>query len=140
NFNYAQYIDQSIQSVLAQTYDHFELIICDDGSTDGSLRVIEPYAQRDPRVRLLAKVHGGQASALNEAFRHCQGDIICLLDSDDCYAPLKLEKLVQHYQAQTAAGMSVHALNVVDSDGGTIQRIPYLTAFERGWICQRVVR
>ncbi len=139
NYNYGQFIGDAIDSVLTQTYDHFELIVCDDGSTDQSVSIVESYVQRDPRVRLIAKPNGGQASALNEAYRHSRGQIVCLLDSDDRYAPSKLERLVEHYRGDATTGMSVHALHVIGTDSQVIQRIPFLTAFEGGWIAQRVV-
>ena len=52
-FNYGAYVGEAIESALAQTYENFEMIVCDDGSTDNSCEVIEPYARRDPRIRLI---------------------------------------------------------------------------------------
>src|SRR4051794_30087692 len=75
NYNYADYIRQTIESVLVQTYAKWELIICDDGSTDQSIAVIESYLERDRRIRLLRKPNGGHASALNAAFSVCRGDL-----------------------------------------------------------------
>lgn len=140
NRNYAAYVGEAIQSVLDQTYPHFELIVCDDGSTDESVAVIESYARRDPRVQMVVKCNGGQASALNEAYRHARGEVVCLLDADDRFAPDKLEKVVQQFRAEPAAGLLVHALHVVDATGRAIQRIPFLSAFERGWLASRVIR
>src|ERR1700730_12123769 len=67
NYNYARYIGEAIQSVLDQTYRVFELLICDDGSTDNSCDVVESYANRDSRVKLFRKRNGGQASGYNIA-------------------------------------------------------------------------
>src|SRR5882757_4789136 len=64
NYNYAQYVGGAIESVLSQTWPNFELIVCDDGSTDNSIAVIEPYL-KDPRVRLIRKTNGGQATGFN---------------------------------------------------------------------------
>ena len=60
NYNYESYVGQAIESVLNQTNGKFELIVCDDGSTDGSCDVIERYARADPRVRFLRKATGGR--------------------------------------------------------------------------------
>src|SRR6202789_3319887 len=98
NYNYARYIGESIQSALQQTYPNFELIICDDGSTDDSVSVIEEYLRKDPRVQLIRKANGGQASGFNAAFAASRGEIISLLDSDDRYLPNKIERVVADFQ------------------------------------------
>ena len=67
NYNYARYIGESLQSALEQTYSNIEIIVCDDGSTDESVRVIEEYQRKDPRVQLIRKANGGQASGFNAA-------------------------------------------------------------------------
>ena len=108
NYNYANYIGQSIESVLQQTYQHWELIICDDGSTDNSVAVIESYVQRDKRIRLACKPNGGHTSVLNLAFSLSSGDIICFLDSDDLYLPQKLAAVVSACANQPNAGLVVH--------------------------------
>src|SRR5271170_2638660 len=98
NYNYARYIGESIQSALDQTYDNLELIICDDGSTDDSVRVIEEFERKDSRVRFIRKGNGGQASGFNAAFAASQGEIIPLLDSDDRFLPHKVERIVANFQ------------------------------------------
>src|ERR1700688_3577180 len=90
NYNYAEYIAQAIDSVLEQTYQNFELIICDDGSTDNSRTVISGYCLRDPRISLITKENGGQASGFNAAFASSTGELMCFLDSDDIFRPAKL--------------------------------------------------
>ncbi len=74
NYNYAEYIRQAIESVLAQTYKNFELIICDDGSTDNSKEIIAGYCLHDSRISLIAKENGGQASGFNAAFAASTGE------------------------------------------------------------------
>jgi glycosyltransferase involved in cell wall biosynthesis len=108
NYNYANYIRQTIESVLHQTYTKWELIICDDGSTDQSIAVIGPYLERDHRIRLLRKSNGGHTSALNAAFAVCRGDLVCLLDSDDLFLPAKLERVTQACEASPQKGVIVH--------------------------------
>lgn len=93
NYNYATFLPQAIDSVLAQTYEGWELIIVDDGSTDGSRAIIEGFADRDARIKAVFKPNGGQASAFNAGYANVSGDIICFLDSDDYFVPNKLEKI-----------------------------------------------
>src|ERR1700733_5747385 len=110
NYNYERYIGDSIQSALDQTYSNFELIICDDGSTDDSVRIIDEYVRRDPRLRLISKENGGQASGFNAAFAASRGEIIALLDSDDIFLPNKVERVVEDFQAHPDAGFGVHRI------------------------------
>jgi hypothetical protein len=108
NYNYARYIGQSIESVLAQTYRNWELIICDDGSADESPSIIGRFANRDSRIKALYQPNGGHTSALNAAFALCQGEVVCFLDSDDLYLPGKLESVVAACANDPVAGLVIH--------------------------------
>jgi glycosyltransferase involved in cell wall biosynthesis len=138
NYNYAGYLGAALGSVLAQTYDRLEVLVCDDGSTDESCAIVESYAARDPRVKLSRKDNGGAASALNVAYRGSQGEIVCLLDADDTFEPTKLEAVVRAFGEQRC-GLLVHPLLVVDGSGAAIQRKPAFGRFESGWIADRVL-
>jgi len=98
NYNYAKFLPECIGSILNQTYQNFEIIIVDDGSKDNSREIIEEYAKKDKRIKPIFKENGGQASAFNEGFKHCSGEIICFLDSDDKFKPNKLEKVVEVFK------------------------------------------
>jgi len=117
NFNYARYLGEAIDSVLGQTYTNFEMIVCDDGSTDDSCEVVERYVQRDPRVRLVTKQNGGQASAWNAAYRECRGEIVCFLDADDRYLPEKLERVVQAFLSHPDSGFAGDRMFRIDAVG-----------------------
>src|SRR5467141_1674551 len=69
NYNYGAYLGDAIESALQQTYDKLEVVICDDGSTDGSPRILEGYRSRDRRINVVYQANGGQSLALNAAFR-----------------------------------------------------------------------
>jgi len=141
NYNYGAYIGEAIESVLAQTYDHFELIVVDDASTDDSCAVVERYAQHDPRIILLrSPVNQGQVAAFNRAFAVSRGEIICFLDSDDLLVPTKLEQVVACFRAHPRAGVLNHKMLMVDMRTGATQEMPYVSRFETGWIADRVVR
>ncbi|GHT01605.1 hypothetical protein AGMMS50276_29960 [Synergistales bacterium] len=99
NFNYAEYLPQAIESVLEQTFDDYELIIVDDGSTDDSLKIIRQYAEISTKIIPVTKANGGQTSAFNVGFSVSQGRIIALLDSDDYWYPQKLEKIVESHKS-----------------------------------------
>ncbi len=114
NYNYAHYLPEAIDSVLAQTYGHWELIIADDGSTDRSREVVRAYCERDARIRLLCKPNGGQATGFNLAFAHSAGELICLFDSDDALCPRKLERTVQAHLAAPQSGFGLHRFQRVN--------------------------
>src|SRR5438105_11095189 len=91
NYNYERFRADAIDSALAQSYPNTEVIVVDDGSTDGSQQVVERYAGR---VIPILKENGGQGSAYNTGFAACHGDIVCFLDADDTIAPTAMSKAI----------------------------------------------
>ena len=82
-YNVEKYLRECVDSVIAQTYTHIEIILVDDGSTDGSSAICDAYAQMDARIKVIHKANGGQASARNVAMDTMQGEYVMFLDSDD---------------------------------------------------------
>jgi glycosyltransferase involved in cell wall biosynthesis len=93
-YNVEAYIAGAIESVLAQTFADYELLVVDDGATDGTAAIAEKFARRDDRVHLLRKGNGGLSSARNAALRHATGELLAILDSDDLWEPRFLEAQV----------------------------------------------
>lgn len=89
------YLEESIISVLEQTYKDFELILVDDGSPDGCPEICDRYAQKDSRVRVIHKENGGLSSARNAGLSIAQGEYVYMIDSDDSIEPFTLEKALQ---------------------------------------------
>lgn len=125
NYNYGNFIGPAIESVLRQSYTHFEMIVCDDGSTDHSCQVVRGYAAHDTRLRLIEKANGGQASAFNAAFQSCRGEIVCLLDSDDLFEPMKLKRIVDMFRSDPECGIVYHFVRVIDESGQTLKIMRY---------------
>jgi glycosyltransferase involved in cell wall biosynthesis len=140
NYNYGNFIGRAIQSVLDQTYPHFELIICDDGSSDDSCAASQPYLERDRRIRLIRKGNGGQASGYNAAYRQSGGDVICLLDSDDVYNTRKLEKVIEAFRSRPESGFVGHRLLRVDEHGNPEGIAPLFGQMPSGWQAPRMLR
>ena len=93
SYNCAQYIGETIESVIAQTYTNWEMVIVDDCSTDNSLSVINSYTEKDKRIKLYQlPVNSGAAVARTEAMKQEQGQYMAFLDSDDLWLSTKLEK------------------------------------------------
>ena len=139
NYNYGQYVGAAIESMLRQTYRNFEVIVCDDGSTDDSREVISRYQVRDPRVQLLAKENGGVSSALNAAYAASRGEIICLLDADDLFNAQKLEKVVAAFQTFTRSGVCLNRIVKVDKNDRTFG-YPGPVVFAEGWLAAEALR
>lgn len=110
NYNYDRYIGEAIDSALNQSYDRIEVIVVDDGSTDDSRKIISYY----DRIIPVLKENGGQASALNAGFAASKGDIICFLDSDDIFAPGKVEEVVRAFNLSPDIGWCFHPLHTLD--------------------------
>jgi Glycosyl transferase family 2 len=140
NYNYARYIGETIQSVLDQSYANFELLVCDDGSTDDSVSVIEQFQQKDPRVHLIRKVNGGQASGFNTAFAASHGQILAFLDSDDVCLPAKLAKIVASFQRHPDSGFGVHRVIRVNEARRRQGVWPLSGELPKGWYGPRLLQ
>lgn len=140
NYNYAEYICQAIESVLSQTYENFELIICDDGSTDGSQRIIDEYCRHDPRVHLISKENGGQASGFNAAYAYSVGELICFLDSDDLFRSNKLACMVEAHQHAPDAGLGVHRVQRVNKQRKSQGVWPLGSRLPEGWRGEQILK
>jgi glycosyltransferase involved in cell wall biosynthesis len=107
--NGARFFSEAVESVFAQTYDHWELLLVDDGSLDGSTEISRQYAERHPdRVRYLSHSghqNRGMSASRNLGLSHANGDFIAFLDADDVWLPKKLERQVAIMQAQPKAAM-----------------------------------
>jgi glycosyltransferase involved in cell wall biosynthesis len=116
NYNYARYLSAAIESVLAQTYTNFEIIVVDDGSKDNSRDVINQYEQRSPKqVKGIFQENQGQGAAFNTGFAAARGDIIAFLDADDVWKPNKLQRIVEAFQDSNTVGV-MHQLESIDAE------------------------
>ena len=82
-YNVEKYLARCIDSILAQTFTDFELILVDDGSTDNSGEICDEYAGKDPRIIVIHKENGGVSSARNHGLDIARGEYITFVDSDD---------------------------------------------------------
>jgi hypothetical protein len=140
NYNYERFLSSAIESVLQQTYENFEIVICDDGSTDGSRDVIRRFAEMDRRVDYIFKENAAVAAALNDAYRASTGEVIAMLDADDLFEKEKLARVVERFRANQRVGMVLNGLRKIDSDGRDIGRIPQLGRFDRGELRESILQ
>ena len=124
-YNTEAYLAETLQSVFAQTFRDYEVIVVDDGSTDGTL----PTARRfEPRVKVLSKPNGGPASARNLAIRQSDSEYIAFLDSDDLWVDDKLVEQVMYLDNNPQIGLVYGEALMFKRDGGakqTISKIGY---------------
>ncbi|MDP8990352.1 MAG: glycosyltransferase [Acidobacteriota bacterium] len=112
NHNYAAFLEAAIKSALAQAYDACEVIVVDDGSTDGSAEILERYSDR---VQVWLIAHQGETATRNFGFSKCTGDLICFLDSDDGLYVDAAERIVKFWRPEFAKAQ--YSLRVVDQEG-----------------------
>jgi glycosyltransferase involved in cell wall biosynthesis len=113
-YNAADCVRRAVDSVFAQSFQDFELLVVDDGSTDPTQAVLAGYGDR---LRLLAKENGGPAAARNHGLNHAVGDYVAFLDADDYWRPDKLDRQVALLDARPEIGFCSTATEVVDSAG-----------------------
>ncbi|MBK9050653.1 MAG: glycosyltransferase [Chloroflexi bacterium] len=113
-YNHARFVVQAVQSVLAQTYPHVEVIVVDDGSTDGTVQVLEPWAGR---IRVVRQNNAGVSAARNHGFALAQGTYLTFLDADDLFLPDKLTRDVALLEGDLAVGMAYCSWRYVAEDG-----------------------
>jgi len=94
-FNRSSLLNRSIESVLNQSYQHFNVIVIDDGSTDGTSLLMSQYSEH-PKIRYLIKENGGVSSARNLGIKNARSEWICFLDSDDEWLPHKLQTQINY--------------------------------------------
>jgi glycosyltransferase involved in cell wall biosynthesis len=118
-FNGATFVERSIGSVLTQTFQDFEIIVVDDGSTDNTAQVVQ--AITDDRLQYIYQSNQGPSAARNNGIQHTRGEFVAFLDSDDCWLPTKLEKQLQRFRQIPIAGLVHCSANIVDVNGNIIR-------------------
>jgi teichuronic acid biosynthesis glycosyltransferase TuaG len=115
--NAVRFLDETIRSVTAQTFQDWEMIVVDDGSTDGTRALLERWIASEPRIRLLLQTpRQGAAAARNRALTEARGRYVAFLDSDDLWMPRKLEAQVA-FMRETGTAFSFTTYSVIDELG-----------------------
>ena len=115
-YNHENFIERALRSVLDQDMpmEDVEILVVDDGSTDRTPEIVKQF---EPRVRLIRKKNGGQATAFNVGFSHARAEIIATLDGDDWWAKEKLRRVLETLEANPAVGFVGHGFYEEYSDG-----------------------
>lgn len=115
--NSAEYIKETLESILSQTYDNWELLITDDASTDGTCDIIETYLMQDSRIKLFRlNAESGAAKARNNSIEHASGRFIAFCDSDDLWTTDKLEKQIS-FMLEKDIAFSFSPYHYINNEG-----------------------
>jgi glycosyltransferase involved in cell wall biosynthesis len=143
-YNVDKYLEECVDSILAQTYRELEIILVDDGSPDRSPAICDEYANRDQRVRVIHKKNGGAASAKNEALKIATGKYLTFVDSDDylepdalAYMQAKLEEY--HAQVIQCSSQDIYTdrteSHIITPDIKQYETVDYLRRYTLDWTC-----
>ncbi len=116
NYNYARFLPEAVESVLAQNYDNCEILVVDDGSTDDSHSILKRYEQR---VRLVFQENRGVSAARNRGIAESTAPLVAFLDSDDLWHPDKLVRQIERFH-DASVGMVYTGLCYIDVDGNAL--------------------
>lgn len=119
-YNVEKYLDRCLTSIVGQTYQNLEILLIDDGSTDGCPQLCDAYAARDTRIRVIHKQNQGLGMARNTGLDAATGDYICFFDSDDFVEPDTIEACVAAAREQ-GADMVVFGHDDVTPEGTVLQ-------------------
>ena len=139
-YNAERYVAQSIESVLAQTYQNWELLITDDGSTDRSVDVVNRYCAKDKRINLLVPgKHSGIATTRNLSIQRAKGHFIAFLDSDDIWKSDKLEKQIG-FMLEHDMAFTYSSYEVIDEQGGFKKTVPDADVMNyKKYLCNTII-
>ncbi|MDX1436250.1 MAG: glycosyltransferase family 2 protein [Anaerolineales bacterium] len=122
SYNQAEYLEETIASVLGQSYPNLEYIVVDGGSTDGSPEIIARYTSR--LAWWVSEPDLGQTDAINKGFAGARGEILAWLNSDDLYLPGAVSEAVEFLQANPQVGLVYGDADYINKDGEIIGRFP----------------
>ena len=114
-YNGERFLREALDSMIGQTLSDFELLVVDDGSTDGTRAVLQEYA--DPRLRVVSTLHGGLVAALEAGLAQARSNLLARMDADDVSLPARLERQIGVLDANPRLGLVGCGVEVIDEQG-----------------------
>ncbi|MGL4880200.1 MAG: glycosyltransferase family 2 protein [Waterburya sp.] len=122
-YNAIRYLAETMDTVLSQTYQDFEVLIVNDGSTDETPNWVNQLSEKEPKVRMISQVNKGLAAARNTGIKESEGEYIAILDADDLWEPTKLQKQVDCLDKNPKAGLCYTWTALADNEGKDTGRV-----------------
>jgi glycosyltransferase involved in cell wall biosynthesis len=120
-YNAAKYLPAAIESVVAQSFEDWRIVLIDDGSTDSTSEVVAPYIEQlGPKLLYIHQPNAGLPAARNTAIRNSSAELLALLDADDVWLPCRLAESVKSFENRPQVGLSYGLVLRVDADGEVI--------------------
>ncbi|MDD3296623.1 MAG: glycosyltransferase [Candidatus Omnitrophica bacterium] len=135
-YNNADLTVKAVESVLNQTYKNIEIIVVDDGSTDNTREILQPYSKR---IKYIYKKNGGACSARNLGISAANGEYIGFLDCDDIYLPRKAERSVKFLDEHPDYGFVYTAAYYIDENEKILRKFSHYLSRKTGWINKKLL-
>lgn len=120
-YNTAKYLPIALDSVIAQTFEDWRILLIDDGSTDDTASVIAPYlAQLGTKIKYIRQENGGVSAARNNGLRNSSAEFIALLDADDIWLPCRLKESLRCFEGRPQVGLAYGLISRIDAQGAVI--------------------
>jgi glycosyltransferase involved in cell wall biosynthesis len=121
-YNTAKYLPTAIESVAAQTFEDWRILLVDDGSTDNTAEVIAPFLDRlGSRISYIKQANRGLPAARNTAIRASNSEFLALLDADDVWTPCRLSETLKVFEERPLAGLAYGQVTVIDQEGRNLR-------------------
>jgi glycosyltransferase involved in cell wall biosynthesis len=120
-YNAAKYLPIAIESVVAQTFKDWRILLVDDGSTDNTAEVVAPFVEQlGPKLKYIKQANGGLPAARNAAIRNSSAEFLALLDADDIWLPNRLAESLKSFENRPEVGLSHGFISRIDTEGAVI--------------------
>lgn len=138
-YNAAHFLPKALDSVIAQTFSDWRILLIDDGSQDRTAEVVAPYRERlGDRLLYVHKQNGGLAAARNTAIQHATAEFLALLDADDIWLPNRLEAAVRRFQGHPEIGIVYGFVTRIDQDGRLLDTFATRNAHAEGHVARYI--
>jgi len=138
-YNSEKYLDETLQSVISQTFTDWELVVVDDGSTDSTAAIIRAYIERGYPIRYIYQQNTGLGQARNTALDLSNGTYVAFVDHDDVWAPDKLARQVAVFEATPELSVVYSQCRLIDEHGRFIDRRPFPTVLCGGSMFEAIL-
>jgi glycosyltransferase involved in cell wall biosynthesis len=125
-YNAERFVARTLESVLSQTYTNIQVLVVNDGSTDGTVKIVESYAQKDSRIRILHQPNLGAPAARNCAIKSCEGEYIAPVDADDIWHKEKIQAQIECFlHSSPSVGLVYSWSKIIDENDNPLTGIAH---------------